>query len=153
NQVSERQPPFPPTGRTAAEISGSRFGEGKPMRHWHPLFAQLLRPLLQDYYEIRTNLPVGDLPREADVVLLRLTAATPPPFHGLWRPLPPWNLLEYKGPSDDPALRDLDLLVELGLGIDRRLNEGHVREGHAVRARADVSFWYIANHLGRRFVA
>src|SRR5260370_21894127 len=29
---------------------------------WHPLFAQLLRPLVQDYYEVQTNVPVGDAP-------------------------------------------------------------------------------------------
>jgi hypothetical protein len=38
---------------------------------WHPVFAQLLRPLPESYFEIRTNVPVGDVPREADLVLLR----------------------------------------------------------------------------------
>jgi hypothetical protein len=45
------------------------------------------------------------------------------------------------------------LLVEVGLGIDRRLNEARVREGQAMLRRDEVSFWYIANHLGRRFRA
>jgi hypothetical protein len=60
---------------------------------------------------------------------------------------------EFKGPSDDPALRDLDVLLEVGLGIDRRLNEERTREKLPVLERAQVSFWYLANHLGRRFLA
>jgi hypothetical protein len=50
---------------------------------WHPLFAQLLRPMVEEYYEVQTNVPVGDVPREADLVLLRRTTATTPPFVGL----------------------------------------------------------------------
>ena len=33
---------------------------------WHPILADLLRALVQDYYEVRTDVPVGDLPRKAD---------------------------------------------------------------------------------------
>ncbi len=123
------------------------------MIQWHPLFAQLLRSLVEDYYAVETNVPVGDLPREADILLLRRTTPAPPPFHGIWQHLTQWNVLEFKGPSDDPALRDLDLLVEVGLGIDRRFNEQRVQDGQAVLERAEVSFWYLANHLGRRFLA
>src|ERR1700746_496949 len=100
---------------------------------WHPLFALLLRPLVEDFYEVSTDLPVGDLPRQADIVLLRRRA--PAPFVGIWRHLTTWNVLEFKGPSDDPALRDLDLLLELGLGIDRRLNEQRGRDKLAVLGR------------------
>ena len=49
---------------------------------WHPIFAQLLRPLVQDYYEVQTDVPVGDAPREADLVLLRRTSEGPPPSRG-----------------------------------------------------------------------
>ena len=38
-----------------------------PMQPWHPLFAQLLRPLLEGYYEVQTNVPVGDAPRVTTV--------------------------------------------------------------------------------------
>ena len=34
---------------------------------WHPHFAKLLRPLLEDYFEVQINVPVGDAPREADL--------------------------------------------------------------------------------------
>jgi hypothetical protein len=120
---------------------------------WHPIFAQLLRPLVQDYYEVQTDVPVGDAPREADIVLLRRTAQGPPPFHGLWRHLTAWNVLEFKGPTVDARLRDLDLLVELGLGIDRRLNEERERQQQPWLPRAEVAFWYLANHLGQRFLS
>jgi len=90
---------------------------------WHPLFAELLRPLVEGYYEVQTNVPVGDVPREADLVLLRRTSAKTLPFQGLWRHLTPWNILEYKGPSVSARFEHLDLLIELGLGIHRRLNE------------------------------
>jgi hypothetical protein len=120
---------------------------------WHPLFVYLLRPLVEDYYAVETNEPVGDLPREADIVLLRRTAAATPPFRGIWQHLTEWNILEFKGPSDDPALRDLDQLLELGLGIDRRLNEQRTRDRLPLLERGQVSFWYLANHLGQRFLA
>ena len=120
------------------------------MTQWHPLFAQLLRPVLESHYDIRTNMPVGDVPREADAVLLRRMSAGPPPFTGLWRWLTPWNILEFKGPSVSARVDDLDALLELGLGIERRLQTAQTK----VRvARADVSLWYLANHLGRRFLA
>ena len=118
---------------------------------WHPIFADLLRPLLQDYYDVLTEVPVGDVPREADLLLLRRTA--PAPFVGIWRHLTTWNVLEFKGPTDDPALRDLDLLLEVGLGIDRRLNEDRQRDKQPLLERAEVSWWYLANHVGRRLRA
>src|SRR5947209_19687238 len=91
------------------------------MTQWHPIFAQLLRPAVETHYEVQTTVPVGDAPREADFVLLRRTVSAAPPFRGLWRHLTTWNILEFKGPSVVPRCGDVDLLVELGLGIDRRL--------------------------------
>ena len=123
------------------------------MIQWHPFFAELLRFLVEDYYAVETNVPVGDLPREADVLLVKRKEVAVPPFHGIWGHLTLWNILEFKGPTDDPGLRDLDLLFEVGLGIDRRLNEQRNREGLAALARNEVSFWYLANHVGRRFLA
>jgi hypothetical protein len=46
----------------------------------------------------------------------------------------------------------LDALVELGLGIRRRLNEERAKERQSALGREEVSFWYLANHLGRRFL-
>src|SRR5262249_54813058 len=123
------------------------------LMQWHPIFAELLRPLMQDYYEVQTDVAVGDAPREADIVLLRRTSAGPLPFQGLWRHLTLWDVMEFKGPSVDARLRDLDLLVELGLGIDRRLNEDPNLQPRPPIPRGEVSFWYLANHLGQRFLA
>jgi hypothetical protein len=121
-------------------------------KQWHPLFARLLRPLVEDYYQVETNMPVGDLPREADLVLLRRTGQVPPPFQGLWKNLTTWNVLEYKGRAVSARLEDLDLLVELGLGINRRLNEERTKQSLAPLGPEEVAFWYIANHLGQRFL-
>ena len=41
---------------------------------WHPIFAHLLRPLVQEFYDVQTNMAVGDAPRESDIVLVRRTA-------------------------------------------------------------------------------
>ena len=120
---------------------------------WHPLFAELLRPLLQDYYDVQTNVPVGDAPREADILLLRRTSDEPTPFRGLWRNLTLWNILEFKGPTVAARLRDLTLLVELGLGIYRRLNGERHRQRQTPLGPEQASFWYVVRRLGRRFLS
>jgi hypothetical protein len=122
------------------------------MTQWHPIFAQLPRPAVEAYYEVQTTVPVGDAPREADFVLQRRTASGPPPFRGLWRHLSTWNILEFKGPSISPRRGDVDRLVELGLGIDRRLRAGRPGGRRREVGRGEVSFWYLANRLGRRWL-
>jgi hypothetical protein len=122
------------------------------MTQWHPLFAQLLRPAVEAYYEVQTTVAVGDAPREADFVLLRRTAQGPSPFRGLWRHLTAWNILEFKGPTVSPRSGDVELLVELGLGIDRRLHAGRAAERTRRLPAAEISFWYLANRLGQRFL-
>jgi hypothetical protein len=54
-------------------------------KQWHPIFAQLLPPLVESHYEVQTGLAVGDAPRTADLVLLRRSSTAAPPFQGLWR--------------------------------------------------------------------
>jgi len=108
--------------------------------------------VVESYYEVQLNVPVGDLPRSADLVLLRRTQAAPP-FVGIWRHLTPWSVLEFKGPSVAPRLRDLKRLVELGLGIDRRLRESATDPDQERLPEGEVSFWYLANHAGRGMVA
>jgi hypothetical protein len=115
---------------------------------WHPQFTRLLRPRVEAYYELHTGVLVGDLPREADLALLRRRQARPL-FDGLWQHLTAWSLLEYKGPTKAARPEHMPLLVELGLGIARRLNEQR-RAGPAMPPE-QVSFWYLANRLGWRF--
>jgi hypothetical protein len=122
------------------------------MRQWHPLFAELLRPLLEGYYEVETNMPVGDLPRQADIVLVRRTSDRAAPFTGLWRHLTTWNVLEFKGPSEDARHQHLHELVEVGLGIFRRMNEGQSKERQRPHEPEAMSFWYLAEHPGRTFL-
>jgi hypothetical protein len=118
-----------------------------------PLFTRLLRPRVERYYEVRIGVPVGDLPREADLVLLRRTRSGPTPFEGIWRHLTAWNLLEFKGATEDARPAHLPLLIELGLGIARRLRtEGRSRSARQMPA-AEISFWYLANRLGRSIAA
>jgi hypothetical protein len=62
-----------------------------------------------------------------------------------------WNVLEFKGPTSDPRLHDPDLLIEVGLGVERRLNDEEERQQRSRQRRENVSFWYLANHVGRRF--
>ncbi len=45
---------------------------------WHPISAALLRPLLEAYYEVHTDVPVGGRPRAADMVLRRPACGDPP---------------------------------------------------------------------------
>jgi hypothetical protein len=120
---------------------------------WHPYFAYLLRPLVESHFEVRTDQPVGDRPRSSDIVLLHKTAAGPPPFTGLWRRTTTWNVLEYKGPTVSARFDELHDLIELGMGIHRRLNELEAKEQRPQVDYPDVSFWYLVNHLGRRFLA
>jgi hypothetical protein len=122
------------------------------MVQWHPIFAQLLRPAVEAYYEVETTFPVGDAPREADFVLLRRMIGPPPPFRGLWRNLTPWNVLEFKGPTVSPRSGHIESLVELGLGIDRQLRARRAGPGQRRLPPGEMSFWYLANHLGRRFL-
>jgi hypothetical protein len=119
---------------------------------WHPIFAKLLRPLVEEYFDIQVNVPVGDLPREADIVLLRRTSYGTLPFRGLWKNLTSWNIVEFKGPTVSARRGDLDLLIELGLGIHRRLNERRSKQNREAVPRDEVSMWYLANHLGSRFL-
>src|SRR5260370_41236767 len=106
----------------------------KRKTQWHPLLGRLLRPCVEQYYELQLGVPVGDLPRQADLVLLRRTGTGTLPFQGLWRYLTTWSILEFKGPTVTPRRRDLNLLIELGLGIDRRLNTERVRQGQRLGA-------------------
>jgi hypothetical protein len=75
-----------------------------------------------------------------------------PPFRGLWRNLTPWNVLEFKGPTVSPRRGHIASLVELGLGIDRQLRARRAAPGQRRPPPREMSFWYLANHLGRRFM-
>ncbi len=89
---------------------------------WHPLYARLLNIQLGAYYEIQPEFPVSDLPRRGDFLIVRRQEGPEPPFQGLWNHLTDWNIQEFKGPSDDAEVDDLEKLIHVGTGITYRLN-------------------------------
>ncbi len=121
-------------------------------KQWHPLFAHLLRLLLDRYYSVQTEVPVSDLPRRGDLLLLRRQTAEPPPFAGLWSHLTGWNVLEFKGPGDHAHDDDLELLVHVGTGLTVRFNEERLTAGQERLANGEVSLWYVAPTLGETFL-
>jgi hypothetical protein len=119
---------------------------------WHPLFAHLLRLLLDEYYEVRTEVPVSELPRQGDIMLLRRHPSVKPPFQGLWSHLTEWNVFEFKGPTDSAEEVDLELLVHVGTGLTCRFNEERRARQEEALANHQVSFWYLVPTLGETFL-
>ncbi len=120
---------------------------------WHPLFARLLGLQLGAYYQIEPKVPVSDLPRRGDFLIVRRQDGPEPPFRGLWNNLADWNVLEFKGRSDDAEVDDLEKLAHVGTGITYRLNEERKASKLEPLANWQVSFWYIAPTLGETFLA
>src|SRR5262245_58984464 len=110
---------------------------------WHPLFAALLDALLRDHYEIQTEVPVSELPRRGDFLIVRRQGSDPP-FRGLWEHLTEWNVLEFKGMTYDPEEDDLELLMHVGAGLTHKVNQERRGRGESRLEQRQVSFWYIA---------
>jgi hypothetical protein len=119
---------------------------------WHPLFAALLKALLRDHYEIQTEVPVSELPRKGDFLILRRQAAPAPPFTGLWSYLRDWNLLEFKGMTDAPEEDDLELLFHVGTGLAYKINQERRERREARLEENQMAFWYVARNLGETFL-
>ena len=66
-------------------------------------------------------MPVSDLPRKADLLVIHRHPGRQPHFLGLWSHLTDWNVLEFKGPTDDAEEEDLELLMAVGTGLTCRL--------------------------------
>lgn len=118
---------------------------------WHPLFARLLTILIDPYYTVETEVPVSDLPRRGDLLLIRRQGSATPHFQGVWNRLTDWNVVEFKGPSDDAEIDDLELLAHVGTGLTYRLNEK--RQSEPRIANRQMSFWYLAPKLGETFLS
>src|SRR4051812_33782629 len=106
---------------------------------WHPLFARLLNLSLKDFYEVQTEVPVSDLPRKSDMLVIRRRDVGLPTFEGLWSNLSEWNTLEFKGPTDSAEEDDLDLLLHVGTGIGYRLNEERRSRGEVRLTNSQVA--------------
>jgi hypothetical protein len=121
-------------------------------KQWHPLFAHLLRLLLDRYFSVQTEVSVSDLPRRGDLLQVRRQATERPPFAGLWSHLTDWNVLEFKGPGDHAHDDDLELLVHVGTGLTVRFNEERLSAGQERLDTGEVSLWYVAPTLGQTFL-
>jgi hypothetical protein len=110
----------------------------------------LMKLSLGDYYDVDAEVSVGDLPRSADLVLIRREKADPP-FSGLWMHLTEWNLFEFKAPTDHPDDDDLELLMHVGSGLRCRYNEEHKEERAARLPNSRFSYWYVVPSLGDTF--
>jgi hypothetical protein len=119
---------------------------------WHPVFAHLLKLSLGDYYDVQTEVPVSELPRRGDLLLIRRQERGSPPFAGLWSHLREWNVVEFKGVGDDPEEDDLELLAHVGTGLTYRLNEERRASQEAPLGPSQVAFWYLAPRLGQTFL-
>jgi hypothetical protein len=119
---------------------------------WHPLFAHLLKLLVGEWYDVQTEVPVSDLPRRGDVLVVRRQGAATPPFQGLWSHLTDWNILEFKGPTDEPEEDDLELLMAVGTGLTYRFNEQRREAGQPRLENRQVALWYLAPRLGETFL-
>jgi hypothetical protein len=117
---------------------------------WHPPFVALMKLSLGDYYEVEPEVPTGEVPRQADLVLIRREGASSP-FNGIWMHLREWNLFEFKGPTDAADHWDLDLLVHVGTGVAYRLNEKRREAGAERFANRQFALWYVAPSLGEAF--
>src|SRR5262249_27445511 len=128
--------------------------EGRPVMstQWHPLFARTLRLLLEDYYEVNPEVPVSDLPPQADLFLVRRTGGAEPPLTGLWGPLTEWSVLEFRGPSDSTEEIVLDLLMHVGPGLNCRFNEERRGQQQEPVPNRQLSLWYLAPTLGETFL-
>jgi hypothetical protein len=104
--------------------------------YWHPFLVQMLRLMYSDRLIIRDKLPLGDLPLEADLLLVRRDPAIllPYPLQFLGRQ----TLVEYKSPDDTADQAALEQLEIYGMLYCRR--QGLAR-------RDDLTLWLMASQI------
>src|SRR5262249_53547458 len=81
--------------------------------YWHPYLAELLRRHCGQVPEVHEPVPLGDLPLEADLLLIRRDPAQPLPFP--YDFLGQYTLVEYKSPDDTADQAALVQLEAYGL--------------------------------------
>ncbi len=119
---------------------------------WHPLFARLLGLLIDEYYEIQTEVKVSDLPRASDFLVIRRQGGAAPEFRGLWNHLTDWNIMEFKGPAESAHDEHLLKLIHVGAGLALKINEDRAKAELARLPCRDVSFWYLVSSMGDDFL-
>ncbi len=121
-------------------------------KQWHPLFVHLMRLLVGEWYAIDPEVPVSDLPRRGDMLIVRREGTAEPPFRGLWSHLRELNVIEFKGPTDHPDVDDLELLMAVGAGLTAKITEERKEAGRPGLKAREVAFWYLAPSLGDTFL-
>lgn len=104
--------------------------------YWHPFLAELLRMDYGDRRIVEDEVPLGDMPLKADLLLIRrdLSVALPFPFNCLGAR----TLVEYKSPDDVAKQESLVKLEAYGL-----LYCLHEK----IERRQDLTLWLVASHF------
>jgi hypothetical protein len=105
--------------------------------YWHPFLAEMLRQSYGDRLIIHETVSLGDLPLEADLLLIRRDPSQPLPFPFAF--LGERTLVEYKSPDeagDQTALQQLETYGMLWLQ----------REG--LTQRQALTLWLVASRFG-----
>ncbi|HIE53359.1 MAG TPA: hypothetical protein EYP85_16525, partial [Armatimonadetes bacterium] len=103
---------------------------------WHPLLAQFLRQDYGDRLIIEEEVPLGEMPLRADLLLIRRDPQVQLPYPFNW--LGVTTLVEFKGPEEATAQEDLVKLEVYGLLYQ-------LREG--MRERKDLTLWLVASQF------
>src|SRR5687768_1849678 len=78
---------------------------GRTRTWWHPLFAQLVSFRLRPKYDLRPEVPLGEMPLRLDLLVIELEEGELPPealrdLSELVPLLEKFSILELKGPTD-----------------------------------------------------
>jgi len=104
--------------------------------YWHPFLAQMLRLSYADRLIIQEQLSLGDLPLEADLLLIRRDPALALPFPLGF--LGQRTLVEFKSPDDTADQAALEQLEIYGMLYLRR---------ERLQQRTDLTLWLMASRF------
>jgi hypothetical protein len=104
--------------------------------YWHPFLAEMLRLSYADRLIVQEQVSLGDMPLQADLLLIRRDPAVPLPYPLEF--LGARTLVEFKSPdhtADQPALEQLEIY---GLLYVRR---------ERLPQRRDLTLWLMASNI------
>jgi hypothetical protein len=90
---------------------------------WHTLFGHLLKLQLTPHFQVDCEQQSSELPRKADVLVVRKRARAALPYRGLWTHLTAVNVMEYKSPEVWANAWMLTRLAHVGTGFAYRYHE------------------------------
>jgi hypothetical protein len=113
---------------------------------WHPMLVALLELYLPSGWLLVPELLLSRLPQRVDIVILELVGAergTARRLHSIFDHLRPHTLIEHKGPTDDLAGEDVQVLLGYAMQY-MRLKK--------LKDASDVCLMVIADHIPPGFV-